>query len=198
VIAIYIASGVVAVVLIAIAVSYDRFVKQRNLIRNSWSNVGTELRRRYDLIPNLVNTVKGYAAHEREIFEKVAEARAAAIGQTGPPAEQARTENALVSTLRTMLAVVENYPALKASENFLALQTELTNTEDRIQAARRFYNNNVRAYNTRVQSFPSNIIAGSFRFTAEQYFEIDEAVARAGAPPVDFAPGAGGAGPSAG
>jgi LemA protein len=186
-IAIYIAAGVVAVVLIAIAVSYDRFVKQRNLIRNSWSNVGTELRRRYDLIPNLVNTVKGYAAHEREIFEKVAEARAAAIGQTGPPVDQARTENALVSTLRTMLAVVENYPALKASENFLALQTELTNTEDRIQAARRFYNNNVRAYNTRVQSFPSNIIAGSFKFTAEQYFEIDEAVARADAPPVDFA-----------
>jgi LemA protein len=188
-IAIYIAAGVVAVLLIALAVSYDRFVKQRNLIRESWSNVGTELRRRYDLIPNLVNTVKGYAAHEREIFEKVAEARAAAIGQTGPPADQARTENALVSTLRTLLAIVENYPVLKASENFLALQAELTNTEDRLQAARRFYNNNVRACNTRVQSFPSNVIARSFKFSVEQYFEIDEAIARAGAPPADFAPG---------
>jgi LemA protein len=188
VIAVYIVAGVIVVLLIALGVSYDRFVRQRNLIRNSWSNVDTELRRRYDLIPNLVNTVKGYAAHEKELFEKVAEERAAAIGQTGPPADQARTENALVTGLRGLLAVAENYPALKASENFLALQNELTNTEDRIQAARRFYNNNVRAYNTRVQSFPSNIIAGTFKFTTEQYFEIDEAVARAGAPPVDVAP----------
>jgi LemA protein len=187
-IAIYIAAGVVSLLLIALAVSYDRFVRQRNLIRNSWSNVETELRRRYDLIPNLVNAVKGYAAHERELFEKVAEARAAAIGQTGPPAELARTENALVTGVRGLLAVAENYPALKASENFLALQNELTSTEDRIQAARRFYNNNVRAFNTRVQSFPSNLIAGMFRFQAEQYFEIDEAIARAGAPAVDLAP----------
>src|SRR5260221_2112807 len=186
-IAIYIAAGVVSLLLIALAVSYDRFVRQRNLIRNSWSNVETELRRRYDLIPNLVNTVKGYAAHERELFEKVAEARAAAIAQTGPPADLARTENALVTGVRGLLAVAENYPELKASQNFLALQNELTNTEDRIQAARRFYNNNVRAFNTRVQSFPSNIIAGTFKFKDEQYFEIDEAVARAGAPPVDFA-----------
>jgi LemA protein len=188
VIAVYIVAGVIVVLLIALGVSYDRFVRQRNLIRNSWSNVDTELRRRYDLIPNLVNTVKGYAAHEKELFEKVAEARAAAINQTGPPADQARTENTLVTGVRGLLAVAENYPALKASENFLALQTELTNTEDRIQAARRFYNNNVRAYNTRVQSFPANIIAGTFKFQAEQYFEIDEAIASAGAPPVDLAP----------
>jgi LemA protein len=187
-IAIYIAAGVVSLLLIALAVSYDRFVRQRNLIRNSWSNVETELRRRYDLIPNLVNAVKGYAAHERELFEKVAEARAAAIGQTGPPADLARTENALVTGVRGLLAVAENYPELKASENFLGLQNELTSTEDRIQAARRFYNNNVRAFNTRVQSFPSNMIAGMFKFPAEQYFEIDEAIARAGAPPVDLAP----------
>jgi len=190
-IAVYIAAGVVGVLLISLAVSYDRFVRQRNLIKESWANVGTELRRRYDLIPNLVNTVKGYAAHEKEIFERVAEARAAAIAQTGPVPDQAKTENALVSSLRSLLAVTENYPNLKASENFLALQNELTATEDRIQAARRFYNNNVRAYNTRVQSVPSNIIAGMFKFQPEQYFEIDEAVARAGAPTVDLAPDAG-------
>src|SRR5207248_9260361 len=118
--------------------------------------------------------------------EKVADARAAAIAQTGPAPEQAKTENALVSSLRSLLAITENYPNLKASENFLALQRELTETEDRIQAARRFYNNNVRAYNTRVQSVPSNIIAGMFKFQTEQYFEIDEAVARAGAPRVDL------------
>jgi len=187
-IAIYIAAGVVSFLLIALAVSYDRFVRQRNLIRNSWSNVETELRRRYDLIPNLVNAVKGYAAHERELFEKVADARAAAIGQTGQPADLARTENALVTGVRGLLAVAENYPQLKASENFLALQNELTGTEDRIQAARRFYNNNVRAFNTRVQSFPSNMIAGMFKFQAEQYFEIEQAIASAGAPAVDLAP----------
>jgi LemA protein len=187
-IAVYIAAGVVSFLLIALAVSYDRFVRQRNLIRNSWSNVEAELRRRYDLIPNLVNAVKGYVAHERELFEKVADARAAAIGQTGSPADLANTENALVTGVRGLLAVAENYPELKASENFLALQNELRSTEDRIQAARRFYNNNVRTYNTRVQSFPSNMIAGMFKFQAEQYFEIDQAIASAGAPPVNLAP----------
>ncbi|HEV2686514.1 MAG TPA: LemA family protein [Actinomycetota bacterium] len=187
-IAVYVVAGVVGLLLIAFGVSYDRFVRQRNTIKASWSNVDTELRRRYDLIPNLVNTVKGYAAHEKEIFEKVAEARQAAIAQAGPPDAQAKTENQLVSGLRQLFAVVENYPQLKASQNFLALQTELSNTEDRIQAARRFYNNNVRAYNTRVQAFPSNVVAGMFKFTAEQYFEIDEAIRTAGAPQVDLAP----------
>ena len=190
-IGVYIAAGVVGLLLIAFAVSYDRFVRQRNLIKNSWANVDTELRRRYDLIPNLVETVKGYAAHEKEIFEKLAQARADAIAQAGPPEAQARAESGVVSGLRQLLAVTENYPQLKASQNFLSLQNELTNTEDRIQAARRFYNNNVRAYNTRVQSFPSNAIAGMFHFQEQQYFEIDEAVARAGAPQVDLAPDTG-------
>ena len=190
-IGVYIAAGVVGLLLIAFAVSYDRFVRQRNLIKNSWANVDTELRRRYDLIPNLVETVKGYAAHEKEIFEKLAQARADAIAQVGPPEAQARAENGVVSGLRQLLAVTENYPQLKASQNFLSLQNELTNTEDRIQAARRFYNNNVRSYNTRVQSFPSNAIAGMFHFQEQQYFEIDEAVARAGAPQVDLAPDTG-------
>ena len=190
-IGVYIAAGVVGLLLIAFAVSYDRFVRQRNLIKNSWANVDTELRRRYDLIPNLVEAVKGYAAHEKEIFEKLAQARADAIAQAGPPEAQARAENGVVSGLRQLLAVTENYPQLKASQNFLSLQNELTNTEDRIQAARRFYNNNVRSYNTRVQSFPSNAIAGMFHFQEQQYFEIDEAVARAGAPQVDLAPDTG-------
>ena len=190
-IGVYIAAGVVGLLLIAFAVSYDRFVRQGNLIKDSWANVDTELRRRYDLIPNLVETVKGYAAHEKEIFEKLAQARADAIAQAGPPEAQARAENGVVSGLRQLLAVTENYPQLKASQNFLSLQNELTNTEDRIQAARRFYNNNVRSYNTRVQSFPSNAIAGMFHFQEQQYFEIDEAVARAGAPQVDLAPDTG-------
>src|SRR5260370_9220924 len=129
-IAIYIAAGVVSFLLIALAVSYDRFVRQRNLIRNSWADVDTELRRRYDLIPNLVNTVKGYAAHEKELFERVAEARAAAINQTGPPADQARTENALVTGVRGLLAVAQRYPALKASHSFLPLHTALPTTDD--------------------------------------------------------------------
>ena len=190
-IGVYIAAGVVGLLLIAFAVSYDRFVRQGNLIKDSWANVDTELRRRYDLIPNLVETVKGYAAHEKEIFEKLAQARADAIAQVGPPEAQARAESGVVSGLRQLLAVTENYPQLKASQNFLSLQNELTNTEDRIQAARRFYNNNVRSYNTRVQSFPSNAIAGMFHFQMQQYFEIDEAVARAGAPQVDLAPDTG-------
>jgi LemA protein len=185
---VYVGAGIAILILGSIGVSYDRFVRQRNLINESWSNVDTELRRRYDLIPNLVNAVKGYAAHEREIFEQVAAARAAAIAQTGPPPDQARAENALVSSVRGLLAVAENYPQLKASEDFLGLQKELINTEDRIQAARRFYNANARTFNTRVQSFPSNVIARAFGFTAKDYFELDEAIRAAGAPAVDIVP----------
>jgi LemA protein len=171
------AGGAVAfLILVSIALSYNRFVQLRNLVRDSWADVDTELRRRYDLIPNLVSTVKGYAAHEREVFEKVTEARAAAVSATGPADQQARAEAPLVGALRGLLAVAENYPQLKASENFLALQKELANTEDRLQAARRFYNANVRDYNRRVQSVPSNIIAGWFNFSEEKFFEVEEAV----------------------
>ncbi len=176
--AILVVLGAVLVTGIAIALSYNRFVSQRQLIRNSWSNVDTELQRRYDLIPNLVETVKGYAAHERTVFEEVTRARTGALHSTGPPAQQARDENQLVDALRHLLAVAEAYPDLKANEHFSELQSELANTEDRIQAARRFYNANVRDYNTRVQSVPSNIIAGWFGFTAEDYFEVEEAVRR--------------------
>ena len=167
--------------------SYNRFVLQRNLVRDAWANIDTELRRRYDLIPNLVETVKGYASHEREVFENVTKARAMATAATGSPAEQAAAEGPLVAALRQLFAVAENYPDLKANQNFLALQSELSNTEDRLQTARRFYNGNVRDYNRRVQSFPSNLIARSFGFTEEQFFEVDEALrGEGGVPHVDF------------
>jgi len=178
----------VVLVLIAIALvaSYNRFVSQRNLIRDAWANVDTELKRRYDLIPNLVETVKGYASHETGVFEEVARTRSMAASATGSPAEQAAAEGPFVAALRQLFAVAENYPDLKANQNFLALQAELSNTEDRFQTARRFYNNNVMDYNRRIQSFPSNLIASNFHFTEEQFFEVDEAVREAGAPRVDF------------
>ena len=167
--------------------SYNRFVSQRNLVRDAWANIDTELRRRYDLIPNLVETVKGYASHEREVFENVTRARAAATAATGSPAEQAAAEGPLVSALRQLFAVAENYPDLKANQNFLALQAELSNTEDRLQTARRFYNANVRDYNRRVQSFPSKVIANWFGFKEEQFFEVEESLrGDAGVPRVDF------------
>jgi LemA protein len=172
-------------------VSYNRFVTQRNLIRDAWANIDTELRRRYDLIPNLVETVRGYAAHEREVLENVTRARAMATQATGSPAEQAAAEGPLVAALRQLFAVVENYPDLKANQNFLALQNELTNTEDRLQTARRFYNANVREYNRRVQSFPSNVVANMFHFEEEEFFEVDESLrGEAGVPRVSFERGA--------
>jgi LemA protein len=182
--------------------SYNRFVAQRNLVRDAWANIDTELRRRYDLIPNLVETVKGYASHEREVFENVTKARAAATAATGSPAEQAAAEGPLVSALRQLFAVAENYPDLKANQNFVALQAELSNTEDRLQTARRFYNANVRDYNRRVQSFPSKVIANWFGFKEEQFFEVEESLrGDAGVPRVDFggeAPGVTFGGSSAG
>jgi LemA protein len=208
-IALWIVLGIVALIAIATILSYNRFVSQRNLIRNAWANIDTELRRRYDLIPNLVETVKGYASHESGVFEEVARTRSMAASATGSPAEQAAAEGPFVAALRQLFAVAENYPDLKANQNFLALQAELSNTEDRIQTARRFYNNNVMDYNRRIQSFPSNMIARNFHFTEEQFFEVDEAVREAGPPRVDFStpgntpatgtpPGGGPAAPAAG
>jgi LemA protein len=196
--------GVIVIVAIAAVLSYNRFISQRTLIKNAWSNVETELKRRYDLIPNLVETVKGYAAHEREVFEEVARTRSAAAGATGSPAQQAAAEGPLVAALGRLFAVAENYPDLKANQNFLQLQGELANTEDRIQASRRFYNSNVQVYNQRVKSFPSNIIARQFHFQEEEFFEIPETerAAASVAPTVDFGfrggPAPGGAGPSGG
>lgn len=172
----WIVLGVVVLLALAVVVSYNRFVNQRNLIRNAWSNIDTELQRRYDLIPNLIETVKGYVKHEREVLDAVTQARAGAVAATGSPAQQAAAEGPLVGALRQLFAVSEAYPDLKASQNFLSLQHELAVTEDRLQAARRFYNANVQDYNRRIESFPSNVIAGRFGFTQEQFFEIEAAV----------------------
>jgi LemA protein len=164
---------------------YNRLVGLRNLVRESWANVDTELKRRYDLIPNLVETVRGYATHERGVLEEVARARAAAVASTGRPASQAVDENNLVHSLKSLFAVAENYPQLRANQNFLKLQQALVDTEDRIQAARRFYNANVRDFNTRCQTLPSNLIAGIFGFTPADFFEIEAAIERQ-APAVQF------------
>ncbi|HEY7661229.1 MAG TPA: LemA family protein [Actinomycetota bacterium] len=190
--ALWIVLGIVVLVAVFGIVSYNRFVSQRQLIKDAWANIDTELRRRYDLIPNLVETVRGYASHERETFENVTRARAAATAATGSPAAQAAAEGPLVAALRQLLAVAEAYPDLKANQNFLALQQELANTEDRLQTARRFYNANVRDYNERVKQFPSGVVASMFNFEEEEYFEVDEALREAGAPQVSFA----GEGPS--
>jgi LemA protein len=183
---VWVVIGVLVLLAIVGIVSYNRFVSQKQLIRDSWANIDTELRRRYDLIPNLVETVRGYASHERAVFENVTRARAAAASATGSPAEQAAAEGPFVAALRQLFAVVENYPDLKANQNFLALQQELSNTEDRLQTSRRFYNANVRNYNERVQQFPSVVIARMFGFAPEEFFEVDDALREAGPPRVDF------------
>jgi LemA protein len=174
---------VVLVPVIVVALMYNHLVGLRNRVTESWSDVDTELKRRYDLIPNLVETVKGYAAHERATFEQVTAARARAVASNGRPSQQAADENALIATMKSLFAVAERYPDLKASSSFLALQEELTDTEDRIQAARRFYNGNVRDYNNSCQSVPTNIIAGVCHFQAADVFEI-ESVAMRQAPKV--------------
>jgi LemA protein len=174
VIALWIIIGVVALLLLIFAGTYNRLVALRNRIDNAWSQIGVQLKRRYDLIPNLVNTVKGYAAHEKEIFEKVAEARNAAISAKTVP-DQAQAENQITGALRQLFAVVEAYPDLKANQNFLALQEELTATEGRIAFARQFYNDTVLSYNNKVQQVPSRIIAGMFNFTPREFFQVEEA-----------------------
>jgi LemA protein len=180
-----IAGGVLVAVLLASVLSYNRFVRQRQLIDNAWANVDTELRRRYDLIPNLVRTVQGYAAHEQQVLRSVTEARAAAVHSDGAIADQVGPEQTLVRSLRTLLATAEAYPDLKADAHFLDLQRELALTEDRIQAARRLFNANVRDYNRRVESVPSNLVAALAGFRRSTYFEIEPAVRDAGPPRVD-------------
>ena len=179
-------AAVVLLALIWLIANYNAMVRLRQQCRESWSGIDTELRRRYDLIPNLVETVKGYATHERQVLQSVVEARNRAVASTGSPAEQAVDENTLVRAVRQLFAVAEGYPDLKASRNFLALQHELANTEDRIQAARRFYNANVRDLNTRIEVFPSSLVAGLFGFRPEQFFEIEDALVRQ-PPAVDLA-----------
>jgi LemA protein len=175
VIVLWIVLGVLVLAAILGVVSYNRFVSQKQLIKDAWANIDTELRRRYDLIPNLVETVRGYATHEREVFENVTKARAAATAATGTPASQAAAEGPFVAALRQLLAVAENYPELKANENFLALQEELTATEGRVAYARQFYNDSVLDYNNKLQQFPTMIYARMLKFEPREYFEADEA-----------------------
>ena len=171
--ALWIVLGIVAVLLLAGVWIYNRLVTLRTRVDNGWSQIDVQLRRRADLIPNLVETVKGYAAHERELFERVTEARARSLGATGV-ADQADAENQVTAGLRQLMAVVDNYPDLKANQNFLALQEELIGTESKIAYARQFYNDQVMRLNTLIQSFPSSIIAGAFGFQERPFFEIEE------------------------
>ncbi|MEJ2704853.1 MAG: LemA family protein [Sedimentisphaerales bacterium] len=167
-----------------VILTYNGLVALRNHIRDAWGNIDTELKRRYDLIPNLVATVKGYAAHEKEVFKRITQLRAECLANKGAIREQAASESQLVAALERLLAVVENYPQLKADKNFLALQHELVNTEDRIQAARRFFNGNVRDYRNKCETFPSNIIAGMFGFEPQDYFSVRPSVREV--PDLDF------------
>jgi LemA protein len=183
---ILVAVAIVVVIVVVLLLVFNRFVRLRNMVDESWHDVGTELQRRYDLIPNLVNTVKGYAAHEQEVFTSVTSLRLDAMATPRAPDAQAPREEALGRGVSQLMAVAENYPDLKASEQFLSLQHELTDTEDRIQVARRIYNANVRSYDTLVQSFPALIIARSFDFQLRPYFEVEAVVRDAGPPSVDL------------
>jgi len=181
--------GILIVLVVIIGIwaiaQYNGLVRLRNLVQEAWHQIDTELQRRHDLIPNLVETVKGYAAHERATFEAVTQARAAAAAPGNSPAQQAEQENILTQALGRLFAVAEAYPELKANQNFLALQQELTNTEDRVAAGRRFYNANVRELNTKIETFPTSIIANMFKFVKAEYFETEDPAARQ-APTVQF------------
>jgi LemA protein len=180
-----VAGVVVATALIWFVATLNRFIRLRNLIDESWSNVDVVLRRRYDLIPNLVETVKGYAKHEKEALAEVVAARDRAIASTGRVGQQAHDENRLVRSVNHLFARAEAYPQLEASQNFLQLQRELVNTEDRIAAARRFYNANVREHNTLVEQFPSMMVARMMGRQGEEFFEIESLAIRQ-APPVSL------------
>ncbi len=168
---------IVGVFILAAVVFYNSLVNLRNRCENAWSQVDVQLRRRYDLIPNLVETVKGYAKHEKETFQKVTEARNTAMNAQGVK-EQEQAENMLTGTLKSLFAVVENYPELKANQNFLMLQEELAGTEGKIAYARQFYNDCVMKFNTKQQVFPTNMVANMFNFQEKDYFEIEEPEAR--------------------
>jgi LemA protein len=170
---IYIILAIVAAVILYVIALYNGLIKLKNRVKEAWSDIDVQLKRRYNLIPNLVETVKGYATHEKELFENVTKARTAAMGATGVK-EKGQTENMLTGALKSLFAVSENYPDLKASENFVELQRELRDTEDKIQAARRFYNTNARDMNIKIESFPANLIAKPLGFKMADFFEIEE------------------------
>ena len=165
--------GIIFILLVWIISMYNRMVSLKNRIENAWSQIDVQLRRRYDLIPNLVETVKGYAAHEQNVLENVTQARAAVTGAQGIK-EQSEAQNVLSGALKNLFAVAESYPELKANENFMLLQEELSGTESKIAYSRQFYNDTVLAFNTMIQSFPSNILAGMSNYQPKEYFESDE------------------------
>jgi LemA protein len=172
-----ITSIIIAFILIWLVYIYNRFIKQKNIVKEAWSGIDVQLKRRYDLIPNLVDTVKGYSGYEKELMQDITELRAKSM-QLNSPGEKVKPESDLSGRLKTLLAVAENYPDLKASSSFLNLQQQLTEVEDQIQYARRYYNGAVRDYNTLIQSFPANILASAFRFRQEEFFEITLATER--------------------
>jgi LemA protein len=174
---VYILIGIFVIIILWVVATFNALIRLKNQTQEAWSDIDVQLKRRYDLIPNLVNTVKGYAQHERELFEKVTQARAAAMQAQGPE-QKTKAENMLSSTLKSLFAVAENYPNLKANENFLKLQDELSDTENKIQAARRFYNGNVRDFNTKIESFPANTVAGMFNFKKYEFFELEQEEAK--------------------
>ena len=168
--------GIAAIVVVYVIAVYNSLVQLKNRVDEAMSDIGVQQKRRWDLIPNLIETVKGYATHEKGTFESVTKARTAAMDASaaGNMEEMARAENMLSSTLKSIFALSENYPELKANQNFLHLQQELVDAEDKIQAARRFYNANVQKLNTKVEQFPANMIASQFHFTKRAFFKIDE------------------------
>jgi LemA protein len=176
--------AIIAIIIIWVIAIFNSLVRFRNRVKEAWSDIDVQLKRRYDLIPNLIEAVKGYATHEKGLFEKVTEARAKAISASGAE-EKAQAENALSGALKTLFAVSENYPQLRASENFSKLQEELSDTENKIQAARRFYNGNVMDFNTKQETFPSSLIASIFAFQKAEFFEIEEPTEKE-APKVKF------------
>ncbi len=165
--------SIIAVIIVWAIVMYNGLISRVNRAKEAWADIDVQLKRRYNLIPNLIESVKGYAAHEKTVFEDVTKARGAAMGASGTQGK-AHAENMLSSTLKSLFAVAEAYPDLKANENFLQLQRELTDTEDKIQAARRFYNGNVRDLNTSIQQFPTNTMAHMFNISEQEMFELDE------------------------
>ena len=177
---------IVVLIFLYAVIVYNALVRGRNQTKEAWSDIETHLKRRYDLIPNLVETVKGYAKHESSTLEKVIAARNSAMQQSGGPENHAAAENALSQSLKSIFALSESYPDLKANQNFVELQREITDTEDKIQASRRFYNSVVLTFNNRTQTFPSNVIAGVFNFKKLAFFELDEAEKAAAYKPVQI------------
>lgn len=169
--------AVIALLVVIVISIFNRLVSLKNRSDEAWSDIDVQLKRRHDLIPNLVETVKGYAKHEKELFEKVTKARTEAISSKSM-VDKAKAENQITAALKSVFAVAENYPNLKANENFVELQREITDTEDKIQAARRFYNGNVRDLDIAIESFPSNIIAGMFHYQKKELFELDDVAER--------------------